>query len=263
MGTFTNGLTPARANASVWARGTFIKEYATRELRPVEVMFMAEHRDALQGRVLELGCGAGRVTGYLIDLAEEVHGIDLSPAMIAHCRRTYPGGIFHEGDFTDLSQFEDSSFGAVLAPCNVLDVLDDGERRAMLEEIGRVLEDGGLLFMSSHNRGFVPKLPKPTHVRTRDPLRLVYDAARVPRRVRNHKRLVALEQEHGDYRIINDSAHEFSLLHYYISRDAQERQFSDHGFELVDCLDLDGHAVPAGGAAPDFVELHYVARSGG
>jgi hypothetical protein len=49
----------ARLNAELWALGDFVGFYATRDLRPVEATLLDRHRDALAGRVLELGCGAG------------------------------------------------------------------------------------------------------------------------------------------------------------------------------------------------------------
>jgi SAM-dependent methyltransferase len=251
--------TPGRANTSVWARGTFVKAYDTRELRPAEVMLLVRYRDELHGRLLELGCGAGRLTSYLTEIGTEVHGVDVSRAMIERSRKRVPEATFHEADFTDLSSFDDASFDAVLAPCNVLDILSDDERSDLLDQLRRVVAPGGLLMMSTHNRGYVPKLRKP-HVRTRDPLRFGYDLLRLPRRVRNRRRLLPLEQRGPDFEVLNDSAHEYSLLHYYISRDDQEQQFARHGFEMLECMDLEGRPVGPGEQAPDFVELHYVAR---
>jgi SAM-dependent methyltransferase len=252
--------TPGIANARVWGRGKFVKEYDTRELRPAEVKLLVTYRDDIRGRVLELGCGAGRLTGYLADMADEVHGIDLSHRMIERSRERVPNATFHEGDFTDLSMFENGSLDAVFAPCNVLDVLSDEERGAMLDELHRVIKPGGLLMMSSHNRGYVPKLRTPTQLRTNDPLRFGIDVLRLPKRMLNRRRMLPLEQQGEDYQIINDSAHYYSLLHYYISRDAQERQFAAHGFQFLECLDIEGRPLGPGDTAPDVVELHYVAR---
>ncbi len=50
------------------------------------------------------------------------------------------------------------------------------------------------------------------------------------------------------------------MLHYYVSRASQANQLSDLGFELVECLDLDGQAVGAGDDAVGCSELHYGAR---
>ena len=84
---------------------------------------------------------------------------------------------------------------------------------------------------------------------------------RFPLRQRNHRRLAPLERTEPGYAVINDDAHDFQLLHYYIGRDAQAEQLAGHGFSLVECLDLEGHRVDAGDTAEDHVELHYVARA--
>jgi len=62
-------------NDALWRRTDLVERYATRDLRPVEVMLLIRYREALSGRVLELGCGAGRVTGYLAELASHAHGL--------------------------------------------------------------------------------------------------------------------------------------------------------------------------------------------
>ena len=96
----------ALLNAEQWSGGDFVELYASRSLRPVETILIDRYRPALSGRVLELGCGAGRLTGHLIEVARAVEGIDLSPAMIAYCRQTYPRATFRVGDLQDLSAFD-------------------------------------------------------------------------------------------------------------------------------------------------------------
>jgi SAM-dependent methyltransferase len=247
-------------DAKVWSGGGFVRGYANRQLRPAEVVLLVRHREALSGRVLELGPGAGRVTGYLVDIAREVEAVELSADMVAYCRRTFPTATFHQGDMTDLSRFDDGSFDAVVAPYNVIDVLTDERRRALLDGVARVVGAEGVFIFSTHNRGHADRLQRPTSVRTSDPLRLVFDVVKMPVRVRNRRRLAPRQEQHRDYAILNDNAHDFSLLHYYIDRDAQERQLAEHGWALVECVDLDGHAVGPGDAAEDTPELHYVAR---
>jgi SAM-dependent methyltransferase len=250
-----------RLNAEFWARGDCVAYYATRELRTVESVLLERHRDALAGPVLELGCGAGRLTGHLCELARAVHAIDLSPAMVAFCRSNYPRAVLSEGDLRDLSRFADDAFDVVVAPFNVLDVFGDAERRRALNEIRRVLVIGGLLIMSSHNRGYSPRIAVPIRVSVGSLRRPAASLRSLPRRLRNRRRLRRLERAENGYAIVNDDAHDFSVLHYYISRDAQGRQLADEGFELQECLDLDGLDVPVGAAAASCPELHYVARA--
>lgn len=61
------------ANQATWSQGAFVSAYANRNLRPVEVLLLVRLRENLSGAVLELGCGAGRIAGYLVALAREFH----------------------------------------------------------------------------------------------------------------------------------------------------------------------------------------------
>lgn len=247
-------------NEEVWARGDFVKNYARRQLRPVEEVMLERYREALAGRVLELGSGAGRLTGHLIELGGEVHGLDLAPAMIEYCRETYPGGTFSVGDLRDLSGFEDGSLDAVVGTFNVIDVLGDGERRRVFGEVRRVLSPGGLFIVSSHNRAYVPRTSVAIRVLSGGTRRPWRSARGLPTRLRNRRKFRPLEREEPGYALINDEAHDFAVLHYYIARDAQFQQLVEEGFEPTECLDLDGHTVPEGAAAAHCSELHYIAR---
>jgi SAM-dependent methyltransferase len=249
-----------RANDELWGRRGLLRSYANRTLRPVEVILLVRYRDELLGRVVELGCGAGRLTGYLGEIAATAHGIDISPEMVAYCRRTYPKVTFSEGDLRDVSTMDAGSWDAVLATYNVLDVLGDAERRQVLDGIHRVLPAGSLLIMSSHNLAYAPRLADPFRIRNRGLVSTIGTLIRYPRWRRNRKRLIAFEQREPDYAILNDISHDFRALHYYTSRDAQERQLNQHGFDLVECLDLDGRRVEPGDEAPECSELQYVAR---
>lgn len=250
-------------NEEVWSRGEFVQNYARRELRPVEKIMLERYREALAGRVLELGSGAGRLTGHLIELGGDVHGLDLAPAMVAYCRETYPKGTFSVGDLRDLTGFENGSLDAVVGTFNVIDVLGDVERRRVLGEVRRVLGRGGLFIVSSHNRGYVPRTSVAIRVLSGGTWRPWRSAKGLPRRLRNRRKFRPLEREEAGYALINDEAHDFSVLHYYISRDAQFQQLADEGFETIECLDLDGSAVPEGAVAAHCSELHYIARRRG
>jgi SAM-dependent methyltransferase len=254
----------ARLNAERWALGEHVDSYATRDLRPVEEELIERHSEALAGRVLELGCGSGRLTGYLSELSPSVLGIDISPAMVAHCQLTYPRATFGVGDLRDLSGLESGGYDVVVAGFNVLDVLGDRARREVLSDIRRLLAPDGLLIMSSHNRAYA--LQGKTTVRlwvrllVGRPRRPLASIRSLPLRLANRARLRPRQQTEEGYALLNDEAHDFSVLHYYISRDAQERQMSECGYRFLECLDLDGRLVSPGEAARDCPELHYVAR---
>lgn len=247
----------ARANSRMWSRTDLVELYATRELRAVETTILLRYRDELSGCLLELGCGAGRLTGHLLDIAREVHAIDVSQTMLNACLAAYPAVHGALGDIRDLSGFADGSFDAVVAGYNLLDVLSDAERRRALAAIHRMLVPGGLLVFSTHNRDVGPD--RPVDRWRAGPVAFVRFALRAPRWFPNRRRLVSQEREEPGYAIFNDSSHDYAALHYYITRDDQERQLTEAGFTLLECLDLTGLPVKAGDRSTSS-ELHFLAR---
>lgn len=246
-------------NLTFWGRGDTVGYYANRGLRRVESTVLERYKAAASGRVLELGCGAGRLTAHLCERAAVVHAMDISEAMVAHCRGVCPRAHVFEGDLRDLSGFEEASLDAVFATYNVLDVLADRERRRVLDEVHRILGPGGVLVFSSHNRAFTSRTAIVFRLLVGDPRRPLRSLARLPKRFANRRRMRRLERLEPGYAILNDAAHDFAVIHYNISRDAQERQLAEHGFRLVQCLDLDGVEVPRGSRAQHCAELCYVA----
>jgi SAM-dependent methyltransferase len=266
----------ASVNHRVWETEDHVGDYADRSLAPVETVILLRYRDELSRRVLEAGCGAGRVLGYLIELGGQVHGVDLSPAMVEFCRAKYPEADVRVGDVSTLSRQLTEPFDAIFAPNNLIDVFDDSARRAVLGEFSRSLVDGGLLIFSSHNLderdpstgpGELESLPRKTaslivKVLHKAPADVVRRALRFPIAVRNRRRLAPLEVSTNEYAIVNDETFDYSLLHYYVRRDAQERQLAEQGFALVECLDADSRQVHPGEKSGS-PWLHYVARKTG
>ncbi len=255
---------PGAANAGYYEGTDLVAVYSRLGLRPVEALLLDRYRDdALSRRVLEIGCGSGRLTRPLLEIAAEVHGIDISPAMVAHCRSRFPEGRFERRDMREIAAHPAAPFDALIAPFNVLDALGEDDRRRTLAGFHRAIVPGGLLIMSSHNRAFSPPGPigeVVSKARARSPRGVAAGIARLPRRLANHRRLQGSEVERPGYAIRNDVAHDFALLHYYILRDDQESELAEHRFDLLECVDLDGEPVPPGALAADCSELHYVAR---
>lgn len=264
----------ARVNSEVWRGGDHVAEFAGRTLRPAEVVLLMRYKDALSGRVLEAGCGAGRILGYLVALGGEVHGVDISSSMVDYCRRTYPEAHVRLGDLAALGESVTGPFDAVVVPDNTLDIFDDAQRRAVLADIRGLLAPEGVLIFSSHNLDHADgKSPSDGAGRRRrgagalvarlaglTPQRAVQAVTRVPRRIRNRRRLAPLQSRAADHAILNDLELDYGVLHYYVGRDAQEHQLAAVGLELVECLDVEGRTAPAG--APGYGPwLHYVART--
>ncbi|GAA1083145.1 class I SAM-dependent DNA methyltransferase [Nocardiopsis composta] len=97
------------------------------------------------GPVVDVGCGPGRVTAHLASLGLDVHGVDLSPGMLAVARRLHPELRFEEGSMTALDVPE-GGFGAVVAWYSLIHILPE-EVPGALAGFHRALAPGGRLLL--------------------------------------------------------------------------------------------------------------------
>jgi SAM-dependent methyltransferase len=108
-------------------------------------------RDLRINKVLDLGCGSGR---HLITLAEkgfDVTGVDFSPAAVDMAERwleakKLPGKVYATDINETIESIKSGSFEAVLA-VNSIHYTDEENFEDTLNEINRILEDGGLLLL--------------------------------------------------------------------------------------------------------------------
>jgi SAM-dependent methyltransferase len=253
-------------NVNAWEQGDYVSEYSSRHVSPVEAVLLARYRGSLNGPVLEIGSGPGRLTRVLISLRADVTALDISARMVEACRRNVPEAHAELGDLRDLSRFQDGCFRAIVASNNVIDVLSDEGRRAALADMERVLAPDGVLLFSSHNQAHIPYLDTSLGSYARGAFRspgqfarAVYYSRHFLRRLRNRRTARTFEADAGEYALVNDPVHEHRLVHYYIGRDAQARQLAAIGLQLEACFDVDGRDVPPGETAETSFELHYAA----
>ncbi|WP_223279226.1 class I SAM-dependent methyltransferase [Streptomyces sp. SDr-06] len=98
--------------------------------------------------VADLGCGPGHVAGLLADRGVKTVGIDVSGAMVALGRRTFPAVDFRQGDLLELPA-ADGEFAASVALYSVIH-LAPSELHGAFREAHRVLRPGGLLLVAFH-----------------------------------------------------------------------------------------------------------------
>jgi SAM-dependent methyltransferase len=116
--------------------------------RGILALFAELVRARGDGPVADIGCGPGRITGYLHGVGLDAFGVDLSPAMIDVARRDHPGLRFEVGSMTGL-ELTDSCLTGLLAWFSLIHVPDD-EVPAVLAEFFRVLQPGGVLLVGFH-----------------------------------------------------------------------------------------------------------------
>lgn len=97
-------------------------------------------------RVLDAGCGPGRISEYLHGHGLTTIGIDVSPTMIDIARRGYPALQFDVGSILDVD-LADGSVEGVLAWYSIIHT-PPKLLTVVLAEFWRVLAPGGLLLLS-------------------------------------------------------------------------------------------------------------------
>jgi SAM-dependent methyltransferase len=96
-------------------------------------------------RVLDLGCGIGRLSAQLSGRFAEIIGVDVSPAMIEAARALHagrPGLRFEANSGNDLAAFPSESVDLVFS-YSVLPHLPPDVLESYFLEVGRVLRPGG------------------------------------------------------------------------------------------------------------------------
>ncbi len=248
-------------NGRLYRHSNLVQTYVVTKLHPTESTAMVRYRDDIQSRrVLDLGCGAGRLASYLRPLTSQYMGLDVSEYMVAYCRRFFPELEFVQGDMRSLQPFGDGSFDTVFAVANLFDAVSHPERLQVLAELRRVLVPDGLLIFSSHNRNYALAGTGPRLRIHRNPitqLRVFMDYVQASA---NHRRIKPLHRFEPDYALLNDSGNNYFTLHYYVSREVQARQLATAGFELLECLGESGHALHDGDADDSCPSILYIAR---
>ena len=242
----------------IYRQKNLVSTYAIPKLLPSEAACFIHFRDDLIGRrVLDLGCGAGRLANYLLPLVARYTGLDVSPYMIDYCQKRFSAEFF-EGDMRDLSIFVGGTFDTILGVSNLFDAVSHADRLRVLAEVYRVLAPEGLLIFSAHNRKFVGINEEPKLEWHRNPLTqlrrlLDYREAR-----RNRRRFKRAQRFEPDYAIINDSGNNFAALHDYVAREVQLRQLVNAGFRPLQCFDSRGHALSEADGDTICPSIHYV-----
>jgi ubiquinone/menaquinone biosynthesis C-methylase UbiE len=110
---------------------------------PDDLAFIAEHLPPGAGRVLDVGCGPGQLSGHLASLGVDVGGVDLVPEFIQHARLSFPQIAFGVGSMQALDA-DDGEVGGILAWYSLIH-LDPADLNHVLREFRRALSPGGSL----------------------------------------------------------------------------------------------------------------------
>lgn len=99
-------------------------------------------------RVLDAGCGTGRVGVRLDEIGFEVTGVDVDESMLAVARRTAPQVPWHRADLASLTAADlggSSGFDLVVMAGNVVPLLAPGTVGRAVSALVALLRPGGVL----------------------------------------------------------------------------------------------------------------------
>ncbi|MGK5684904.1 class I SAM-dependent methyltransferase [Actinoplanes sp. URMC 104] len=94
-------------------------------------------------KVLDAGCGTGRVGGHLAAAGHDVVGVDLDPALIEAAKTDHPGPRWLVGDLSELDLPD--TFDLIVSAGNVMTFVAPSTRVEILARCRRHLRDGARL----------------------------------------------------------------------------------------------------------------------
>jgi SAM-dependent methyltransferase len=109
-------------------------------------------------RILDAGCGPGRVGAFLAEAGHEVVGVDIDPELIAAAEEDHPGPTWLVDDLATLdlpSRGIEEGFDAVVCAGNVMTFLAPSTRGEVLVRLRAHLRDDGRIAVGfGTNRGY-------------------------------------------------------------------------------------------------------------
>lgn len=116
-------------------------------------------------RVLDFGCGTGRLSSWLGDFKiGEVVGIDLSPEMIDSAKKRYPASenikfLIYNGSKIP---FPDNYFDKIFSTWVLQHIVDEGQFKEIIRGLNRVLKkDGQIIFIEqTMQKSYLEKYPQ-------------------------------------------------------------------------------------------------------
>src|SRR6185312_14162922 len=109
-------------------------------------------------RILDAGCGTGRLSGYLAGAGHHVVGVDVDPALIEAAKQDHPGPQWLVGDLAELdlpARGIAEPFDVIVAAGNVMTFLAPSTRAQVLGRLrAHLARDGRAVIGFGADRGY-------------------------------------------------------------------------------------------------------------
>ncbi len=110
--------------------------------------FICESLDKSNSKILEIGCGPGNITKYLLSKRPDfdIFGIDIAPKMIELAKKNNPTASFAIMDSREISNLTTKFDGVVCGFC--LPYLSQEESVKLISDSYKLLNENGLIYLS-------------------------------------------------------------------------------------------------------------------
>lgn len=101
-----------------------------------------------KARVLEVGCGPGNITRYLLSKRHDfkIFGIDIAPNMIELARNNNPNAVFEIMDIRLINKLENKYDGIICGFC--LPYLSESDTTKLISDSYNLLNEDGMIYLS-------------------------------------------------------------------------------------------------------------------
>ncbi len=150
-------ITKAKPEHSAW----YIERFRQMAAEGRDLAGEARFVDAMaerESRILDAGCGPGRVGAVLMDAGHTVVGVDVDPELIAAAKEDHPGPTWLVSDLAELdlpTAGVAEGFDVILCVGNVMTFLAASTRREVLRRLrAHIREAGRIVIGFGTGRGY-------------------------------------------------------------------------------------------------------------
>src|SRR2546422_8800571 len=149
-----------------WTDDEFFRsgEQTVREEILTDMINICQGKEPKQMRVLEIGCGAGRITRALSGLFGEVHAVDVSGEMVSKARAALadrPNAFVYQNNGKDLTVLGEREFDFAFSTIVFQHTPSYAVIESYVREVHRLLRPGALFKFQVH--GDAPLTTSPAH----------------------------------------------------------------------------------------------------